>query len=369
MNVPNKIRVLVVDDSAVVRKMIADALSRDPQIEVVGTACDPYVARDKILELDPDVLTLDVEMPRMDGLSFLKVLQQHRPLPVVVISSITQQGSRAALAALEAGAVDVLAKPTSAYSVGQLGAQLANSIKGAAAARRPVKPAFALPAAPARFTGGIDSRQLILFGSSTGGIEALREILPQLPDGLPPICITQHIPAHFSRAVADRLNELCAFQVREAVDREELRPGVALVAPGDFHMTVTWEGDRYHVRLTQSPPLHHCRPAVDALFSSAARCAGRHALPILLTGMGRDGAIGMGELKNAGATTIAQDEHTCVVYGMPRAAIEAGVVDRVVPLHNIPAAILQTLSARSATPRTEISPPVEPRLGRPAATP
>jgi two-component system chemotaxis response regulator CheB len=356
MSLIKKIKVLIVDDSAVVRKMIADALSHDPQIEVVGTACDPYVARDKILLLNPDVLTLDIEMPRMDGLSFLKILQQHRPLPVVVISSITQQGSQAALAALEAGAVDVLAKPTSAYSIGQLAIHLADSIKAAAAARRPLRSVQIAPGitpVPARFTGRLDSRQLILFGSSTGGIEALRELLPQLPDGLPPICIAQHIPPQFSKAVAVRLNELCAFEVREAVDRDELRPGLALVAPGDYHMIIGGDADRYQVRLTQSPPLHHCRPAVDALFSSVARCAGRHATAVILTGMGRDGAMGMKDLKSTGACTIAQDEHTCVVYGMPRAAVELGVIDQVLPLPRIPAAILQALSAR---PVSAVSP-------------
>lgn len=348
MNLTKKIKVLIVDDSAVVRKMITDALSHDPQLEVVGTACDPYVARDKILLLNPDVLTLDIEMPRMDGLSFLKILQQHRPLPVVVISSITQQGSQAALAALEAGAVEVLAKPTSAYSIGQLTVHLAESIKAAAVSRRPVLPVRSGPAARAPFTGNANPHQIILLGCSTGGIEALREMLPQLPDGLPPICIAQHIPPNFSKAVADRLNDLCAFEVREAVDRDELRPGLALVAPGDYHMIIVSEGGRYRVRLTQSPPLHHCRPAVDALFSSAARCAGRHAIAVILTGMGRDGAMGMKDLKGAGATTIAQDEPSCVVYGMPRAAVELGVVDKVVSLSNIPAAILQTLSARPA---------------------
>jgi two-component system chemotaxis response regulator CheB len=208
-------------------------------------------------------------------------------------------------------------------------------------------PVRTVPTTPALFTGPFNPRQLILLGASTGGIEALREMLPQLPDGLPPICIAQHIPPHFSKAVADRLNQVCAFEVREAMDRDELRPGLALVAPGDYHMLIGWEGGRYHVRLTQSPPLHHCRPAVDALFSSAARCAGRHAIAVLLTGMGRDGAMGMKDLKNTGACTIAQDEQSCVVYGMPRAAVELGVVDKVVPLQNIPAVILQTLSARS----------------------
>jgi two-component system chemotaxis response regulator CheB len=359
MNAAKKIKVLVVDDCAVMQRVIRKVLSRDPGIEVVGTAGDPYEARDKILELNPDVLTLDLQMPRMDGLSFIKVLQQYRTLPVVVISSFTQQGSETALAALEAGAVEVLAKPIAP-------SQLADTIKAAAAAGRPVRPLRSGPVPrPAQFTGGLDARQIILIGSSTGGIEALREMLPQLPDGLPPICITQHIPPNFSKAVADRLNKLCAFEVREAVDWDELHPGLALVAPGDYHMIVGWESGRYHVRLTQSPPLHHCRPAVDALFSSAARHAGHHAIAVILTGMGRDGAMGMRDLKNAGAHTIAQDEPTCVVYGMPRAAVELGVVDRVAPLPKIPAAILQSLNAHLASnphaQKTTVPPPLERR--------
>jgi len=344
MNRPPKIRVLIVDDSAVVRKMIAEALSSDPEIEVVGSAPDPYVARDKILELNPDVMTLDLEMPRMDGLTFLKILQQHRPLPVIVISSLSQAGSQTAIDALEAGAVDVLAKPTSAYSIGNLGPQLASRIKGAATARRPA-PAAAIvrPTVPIKVSGSFDPRQIILIGSSTGGVEALRAVLPQLPDGLPPICIAQHIPPHFSKAIAERFNQLCAYEVREAADGDTLRPGLALIAPGDYHLIVGGEPGQYRVRLTQSPPLHHCRPAVDALFTSAARCGGRHATAVILTGMGHDGAAGMKTLKAAGASTIAQDEATSVVFGMPRAAIELGVVDRVLPLGQIPQAILATL--------------------------
>ncbi len=353
MNMTRKIRVLIVDDSAVVRKMIADALSCDPEIEVVGTAPDPYVAREKILELNPDVMTLDMEMPRMDGLTFLKILQKHRPLPVIVISSITQAGSQTALDALEAGAVDVLAKPTSAYSIGHLGPELALRIKGAATARRPAVPSnIVRQAAPASVSGCFDPRQIILIGSSTGGVEALRAVLPLLPDGLPPICIAQHIPAQFSKAVAERLNELCAYEVREAAEGDILRPGLALIAPGDFHMILGGEPGRYRVRLTQTPPLHHCRPAVDALFSSAARCTGGHAIAAILTGMGRDGATGMQQLKAVGARTLAQDEATSVVFGMPRAAIELGVVDRIVPLSHMAQAILATLRRSTSTAST-----------------
>lgn len=355
MNMTRKIRVLIVDDSSVVRKIITDALSCDPEIEVVGTAPDPYVAREKILELNPDVMTLDMEMPRMDGLTFLKILQKHRPLPVIVISSITQAGSQTALDALEAGAVDVLAKPTSAYSIGHLGPLLASRIKGAAMARRPAFAANVIrQATPANVSGCFDPRQIILIGSSTGGVEALRAVLPQLPNGLPPICIAQHIPPHFSKAVADRLNELCSYEVREATDGDILHPGLALIAPGDFHMILHGEPGHYRVRLTQTPPMHHCRPAVDALFNSAARCAGSHAIAAVLTGMGRDGAAGMQELKKIGARTLAQDEATSVVFGMPRAAIELGVVDRVVPLPHMAPAILTSLR-RNATATSNLN--------------
>jgi len=345
-----RIKVLVVDDSAVVRRAIADALARDPELEVVGTACDAYVAREKILQLNPDVLTLDLEMPRMDGLTFLRILQQHRPMPVVIVSSLTQAGSAAALEALAAGAVDVIPKPSSAWSIGDLREQLPGRVKAASAARlrncRPAPPTAAAAgpiAAPSEF----HPRQLLLIGASTGGTEAIKSVLTQLPPGLPGICIVQHIPPVFSKAFAERLAQCCPFDVREAIHGDEVRPGLALVAPGNYHMAVGLEGDRYRVRLNQNPPLHHTRPAVDALFSSAAG-AGRYAVAALLTGMGCDGAEGMQRLKEAGATTLAQNEQTCVVYGMPRAAVERGVVDQVLPLEQIPGAIRSALAAHAA---------------------
>lgn len=350
-----KIRVLVVDDSAVVRRAIADALSRDPEIEVVGSACDPYVARDKILELNPDVLTLDIEMPRMDGITFLKILQQHRPMPVIVISSLTQTGSTAALAALEAGAVDVLGKPNSSWSIGALSEQLAFRVKGAAKAKMARSgPALQSPGSVST-TRSFSPRQLVVLGASTGGTEAIKTVLTRLPANLPGICIVQHIPAVFSRAFAERLNDCCALEVREATQGEEVRPGRVLIAPGDFHMAVEWNGRCYCVRLHQGPPLHFTRPAVDVLFNSAAACAGSHALGVVLTGMGADGAQGMKKLKEAGAETIAQNEKTCVVYGMPRAAAELGVVDHVLPLDAIPDALVRALENRSggsSQPRT-----------------
>ena len=351
MSLTRKIRVLVVDDSAVVRRMISDALSADPGIEVVGTACDPYVARDKILELNPDVLTLDIEMPRMDGLTFLKILQQHRPMPVVVVSSLTQAGSRSAMEAMELGAVDVLAKPQSAWNLGDLREQLALRVKGAAGARLKNFSAAALAprAAVASASAHFSPRQIVLIGASTGGTEAIKNVLTRLPAGLPGICIVQHIPPVFSKTFAERLNEYCAFEVREAAHGDELRPGLALVAPGDQHLTLSWTGAVYRVALQQGPMLHHVRPAVDVMFESAVS-AGKNALAVLLTGMGRDGAEGMRKLKAAGAQTLAQNEETCVVYGMPRAAVELGVVDRVLPLDLIPHAILHALQNLPATP-------------------
>lgn len=360
-----KIKVLIVDDSAVVRKMITDALANDPQIEVVGVAPDPYIARDKIKELNPDVLTLDIEMPRMDGLTFLKILQQHRPIPVIIISSISQAGSAAAMTALQNGAVEVLAKPTSAFSIGHLAEQLPRHIKAAAASRMRRRPAPAITDVagseprPARLSSssliarpvptGFHPRQIIAIGSSTGGVEALTEVLTQLPAGLPGIAITQHIPAYFSRVFAERVNSLTDVEVREAVEGDLLIPGTALVAPGDYHMTLAWAGNGYKVSLNQKPPVHHCRPAVDVMFRSIAGCQGARVVCAILTGMGSDGALGMKALKAIGAKTIAQDEESCVVYGMPRAAVELGVVDRVLPLSKIAAALIESAQAMTST--------------------
>ena len=289
-----KIRVLVIDDSALVRKTITDTLQMDPDIEVVGVANDPLIAMDKIPKLHPDVLTLDMEMPRMDGLTFLRKLkQENSPLPVVVISSLTQQGSKLALDAMEAGAKEVLAKPDGSSSIGALAGKLAFHIKAAARARRdlaPLPPTKLKPSLPSRplAPAGMD-RRLVVIGSSTGGVEALRYILPALPADLPPIAIVQHIPAYFSKAVAERINGLSAIEVREAADNDPLLPGVCLIAPGDYHMMIVKQ-DQYRVRLVQSPPVHHCRPAVDVLFRSAAAVSGEYTLGVLLTGMGRDGA-------------------------------------------------------------------------------
>jgi two-component system, chemotaxis family, protein-glutamate methylesterase/glutaminase len=355
-NAPNaparKIRVLVVDDSALVRKAIGDALARDPELEVVGTAPDPYVAREKIARLDPDVLTLDLEMPRMDGLSFLRILMQHHPLPVVVVSSLAQAGSQAALDAVEAGAVDVLAKPDGTMSIGALADKLAWHVKAAAAAgrhlrRSPQAAATPIAARPAAVAAAAPlERQLIVIGASTGGVGALKQLVPALPRGLPPIAIVQHISHTFSRAVAERLAEISSVTVREAGDDEPLLPGECVIAPGDVHLAVEHRGG-FRTRLVKSPPLHHCRPAVDVLFRSAAEAAGRHAVAALLTGMGSDGALGMQAIRAAGGTTLAEHESSCVVYGMPKAAIDLGVVERIVPLPHLAAALIEAAARRT----------------------
>lgn len=373
MSSPNKIKVLVIDDSALVRKAISDALSMDPEIEVVGTANDPLIAQEKMPKLQPDVLTLDLEMPRMDGLTFLRLLQKNPPMPpVVVVSSLTQEGSRHALEAMDAGAADVLAKPDGSMSIGHLANKLAFHVKAAARARRRTVPTTPPPEAakssptarttsalmedilPSRSTpeslrpqSNVLDRRLIVIGSSTGGVEALRELLPNLPSNLPPIAVAQHIPPFFSKAVADRLNSLANYEIHEAKDGEELHNGMCVIAPGDYHLTIHRVGNIYKTRLSQTPPVHYCRPAVDVLFRSAANAAGDKTFAVILTGMGSDGALGMQAIKQAGGHTLAEHEDTCVVFGMPRAAIQLGVVDHVVPLHQLPAALIKGIHSIS----------------------
>lgn len=355
------IRVLIVDDSALVRKVVSDALKADPEIEVVGTAVDPYAARDKIQALNPDVITLDLEMPRMDGLTFLKIIMQQRPLPVIIMSSLTQRGSDCALEALRLGAFDVLAKPGGPYSFGDLGPQLIARIKATAGARlRRSTPPFPLRAtkpAPRGIASTTKiSRDLILLGASTGGTEALREVLSRLPGNLPPIAIVQHIPPVFSKTFADRLNEQCEFEVREAVDGERLTPGLALIAPGNFHLLVQWHHSHYRVRVVPGPAVWHQRPAVDLLFKSAADSnAAPHVLAGVLTGMGRDGAEGLLRLRERGATTFAQDESTSVVYGMPRAAWENGAAQRQLRLEHAAEFISNHFEAPASVPAPQLA--------------
>jgi two-component system, chemotaxis family, protein-glutamate methylesterase/glutaminase len=349
MAADRKIRVLIVDDSAIVRKMLAEALASEPDLEVVGTAPDPYVARDKILSLRPDVLTLDVEMPRMDGLTFLKKLMRFHPLPVIVISSLGQSSSQTALEALQCGAVEVLAKPGGPYSVGQLKHDLPHKVRAAANARvGSAKPQLTAPglAVPLVLSGATTS-SVIAIGASTGGTEAIREVLAALPANMPGIVIVQHIPPVFSLAFANRLNDLCKLRVKEAADGDRVTAGVALIAPGNFHMTLVKAGGEYRVSIQDGPRVCYQRPSVDVLFESVAQAAKGDAIGAILTGMGSDGAQGMLQMKQAGARTVAQDEASCVVFGMPREAIRMGGVDRVVPLAKV-AAELTALSAMVA---------------------
>jgi two-component system chemotaxis response regulator CheB len=345
-----KIRLLIVDDSAIVRKLLTEALSGEPDIEVVGTAPDPYVARDKILALSPDVLTLDIEMPRMDGLTFLKKLMQFHPMPVIVISSLAQASCQAGVEALRSGAVEVLAKPGGPYSVGELKVSLASKIRAAAVSRiarsRTPKPQPETPP-PATLAGKFNPLALIAIGASTGGTEAIEEVLMLLPADMPGIVITQHIPAGFSRAFAERLNKLCPMRVAEAADGDMVLPGLALIAPGNFHMVLRRSGGVYRVSVKDGPMVCYQRPSVDVLFSSVAEAAGPNAVGVILTGMGSDGAQGMKKMKSAGAFTIAQDEASCVVFGMPKEAIRLGGADRVVPLHAVAQSIRTALTTIS----------------------
>jgi two-component system chemotaxis response regulator CheB len=352
MSAVRKIRVLIVDDSAIVRKILTEALNGEPDMEVVGTAPDPYVARDKILSLDPDVLTLDIEMPRMDGLTFLKKLMHFHPLPAVVISSLAQPSCHAAIEAMELGAVEVLAKPGGPYSVGDLKHSLADKIRAAAAARvRNGKPVAQPAAQPTAAAFAAAPGAVIAIGASTGGTEAIAAVLRRLPASCPGIAIAQHIPPEFSRAFAKRLNDTCEMTVKEASDGDALTAGTALVAPGDYHMLLRKGASGYFVSVKTGPRVCYQRPSVDVLFSSVAEAAGANASGVLLTGMGADGARGLLKMHEAGARTIAQDEASSVVFGMPREAIALGAADQVTPLDRIPSAILASCAPRALRAR------------------
>ena len=349
------IRVLIVDDSAIVRKILSEALAGEPDLEVVGSAPDPYVARDKLLALRPDVLTLDIEMPRMDGLTFLKKLMHFHAMPVVVISSLTQPSCRLAVEALELGAVEVLAKPGGPYSVGELRNTLASKIRAAASShvRRPSEapaPPVRLAAQlPALLRSSLSTDTVIAIGASTGGTEAIAAVLTKLPQSVPGIVIAQHIPPQFSRAFANRLNDICQCEVKEAEDGDAVRPGRALVAPGDYHMLLRSSGGRYWVNVKTGPRVCYQRPSVDVLFSSVAEAVGNRAIGVLLTGMGADGAQGLLKMKQAGARTIAQDEASSVVFGMPREAILLGAADQVLALQNVAQGILMARRPAAVT--------------------
>lgn len=335
-----RIRVLIVDDSAVVRKIFSEELSKYPDIEVVGTAPDPFVARDKIVALQPDVITLDIEMPRMDGLTFLRKLMKYYPLPTIIVSSLTPKGGKLTLEAMEIGAVDVIAKPGGAYTVGDMSSQLADKIRGAAWAKvikKGVQDSENVPLKALAQT----SHKVIAIGASTGGTEALKTVLTKLPANSPGILVVQHMPANFTAAFAERLNSLCQMTVREAKDNDSVVPGLALIAPGNFHMVMRRSGARYYVEVKTGPLVHHQRPAVDILFKSTAKSAGANAIGVILTGMGADGAEGLLEMKKAGAGTIAQDENSCVVFGMPKEAIKMGAAGKVLPLDQIAAEMIR----------------------------
>ena len=359
------IRVLIVDDSALVRKLLSEMLAKARDIEVVGTAADPYAARERIKQLNPDVITLDVEMPRMDGITFLENLMRLRPMPVVMVSSLTQQGADVTLRALELGAVDFVAKPKIdvAGTLSDYADELIAKVKVAAGARinprasqpRPIRAVEArsvdarhsadavLPAAAPRRVLQTTER-IIAVGSSTGGTEAIRELLEVLPPDAPAIVISQHIPAAFSKPFAERMDRSSAMSVCQASDGQYILPGHVYIAPGDHHLLVERDGARYRCRLSNGPPVNRHRPSVDVMFRSVAQNVGPNALGVILTGMGDDGARGLKEMLEAGASTIAQDEASSVVWGMPGAAFKMGAAEQVLSLQRIPAELLRLLA-------------------------
>ena len=346
-----RIRVLIVDDSAVVRQTLSEVLSKDPAIEVIGTACDPFVAADRIAEQVPDVITLDIEMPRMDGLTFLQKIMSQHPIPVVICSSLAEEGAQTTLKALEYGAVDIIAKPRlgSKQFLEESSATLCEAVKAAAGARlqvstpdRAIAPKLTADAVLSRATGAMieTTEKVVVIGASTGGTEALRSVLEVLPADAPGIVVVQHMPEVFTRAFANRLDSLCRITVKEAETNDTVLRGRALIAPGNYHLLLKRSGARYYVDVKEGPLVSRHRPSVDVLFRSAARYAGRNAVGVIMTGMGDDGARGMLEMKQAGATTIAQDEATSVVFGMPNEAIKRGAVDTILPLPAIAGSIL-----------------------------
>jgi two-component system, chemotaxis family, protein-glutamate methylesterase/glutaminase len=346
-----RIRVLIVDDSAVVRQTLSDVLSRDPAIEVIGTASDPFVAAERMREQVPDVITLDIEMPRMDGLTFLQKIMHQHPIPVVICSTLAEEGAQSTLKALEYGAVDIIAKPRlgTKQFLEESSLILCQSVKAAAGARlgvrsstRTVEPKLTADAILSRATGAMlqTTEKVVVIGASTGGTEALRAMLEVLPPDAPGMVIVQHMPEVFTRAFANRLDTLCQISVKEAESNDTVLRGRALIAPGNQLALLKRSGARYYVDIKDGPLVCRHRPSVDVLFRSAARYAGKNAVAVIMTGMGDDGARGMLEMKEAGAATIAQDEATSVVFGMPNEAIKLGAVDETLPLKAIAKAIL-----------------------------
>ncbi len=349
-----KIRVLIVDDSAVVRQTLQTVLAADPEIEVMATASDPYIAAEKILHAVPDVITLDVEMPRMDGITFLQKIMSQHPMPVVICSGLTEAGSETALKALEYGAIEIIQKPVigTKQFLEESRIRICDAVKAAASAKLSRIAAPRTPVVP-KLTADVilgkgssqamvkTTEKIVAIGASTGGTEALSAFLQALPHDAPGIVIVQHMPEHFTRAFAVRLDGICRISVKEAEDNDTVIRGRALIAPGNHHMLLKRSGARYYVEIKDGPLVSRHRPSVDVLFRSAARYAGKNAVGVIMTGMGDDGAKGLLEMKQAGAHTIAQNEESCVVFGMPKKAIDIGAADRVVPLDGIPAAVLR----------------------------
>lgn len=348
-----KVRVLIVDDSASVRQILLTILSEDPEIEVMATASDPFVAAKRLERELPDVIILDLEMPRMDGMTFLRKIMAQRPIPVIICSSLTEEGSNVMFEAFEAGAVDIVPKPKidTRQALLECSTRLREAVKSAARAR--VRPraerreiekkltADAIIPPPVHGKVRPATERIVCIGASTGGTEALNDVLEMLPPHCPPIVIVQHMPAGFTAAFARRLDGVCQIRVKEAEDGEPVLPGCAYIAPGARHMLLQRIGVRFQIAIKDGPPVSRHRPSVDVLFRSAAQHAGANALGVIMTGMGDDGARGLEEMKNAGAFTVAQDEATSVVFGMPKEAIARGCVDRVLPLQRIAAEILR----------------------------
>jgi len=349
-----KIRVLIVDDSAVVRQTLEEILSSDREIEVMATASDPYIAAEKILHEVPDVITLDVEMPRMDGITFLQKLMSQHPIPVVICSSLTDAGSETALKALEYGAVEIILKPRIGTKVflEESKVRICDAVKAAAQVSvkhitpspRQIVPKLSADVMLQKAASNAmvkTTEKVVVVGASTGGTEALSDFLQAMPLDAPGIVIVQHMPEHFTRAFATRLDTICQISVKEAENNDTVLRGRALIAPGNYHLLLKRSGARYYVEVKEGPLVSRHRPSVDVLFRSAARYAGKNSIGVIMTGMGDDGAKGMLEMKEAGAYTIAQDEDSCVVFGMPKKAIELNAVDRVLPLSAIPAAVVR----------------------------
>ncbi len=353
-----KTRIVVVDDSALVRSLLSEIINRQPDMECVGTAADPLLAREMIRSLNPDVITLDVEMPRMDGIDFLSKLMRLRPMPVVMVSTLTEQGAEVTLRALELGAVDFVAKPKIGIADGLrlLADDITDKVRIASRARlkralRAESAAMGKPAAAMDSLGRVSTEKVIVIGASTGGTEATRELLMGLPSDCPAVAITQHMPPGFTKSYAARLNGLCRLSVAEACDGDRLLPGHAYIAPGGRHLSIERSGANYLARVQDGEPVNRHRPSVEVLFQSAARAVGPNAIGIMLTGMGADGARAMREMRDAGSYNYVQDEASCIVFGMPREAINAGAAHEVLPLTHIAPQLLERLR-RTSGPST-----------------